>query len=310
MITTPAFKPLFHVEASGDEAVFLFTESGHSILQGKAYALLAPLIDGHTTVDELIDLLQDQLPLTDLYFALMTMGNKGYLVESDTTVPSHIAAFWHALNIDPHTALQSLQTTPVSITTFGQVDASLLTNKLQSLSIRVEEEGDFQIVLTDDYLRDDLRLFNEQALVKKRPWVLARPVGSTIWLGPVFRPEETGCWECLAQRLRTHRNSEIYLQQQKSAPEPIIVSRAMLPSTLETSLDLLATEVAKAIVLRERHSLNGNRVSLDLLALKTEQHTLIHRPQCPTCGDAEYFAHHSAPVVSDISTQTPDRLRR
>ena len=41
---------------------------------------------------------------------------------------------------------------------------------------------------------------NAERLTARRPWLLVKPLGTTLWIGPVFRPGTTGCWECLAQR--------------------------------------------------------------------------------------------------------------
>lgn len=76
----------------------------------------------------------------------------------------------------------------------------------------VQEDGQLTVVITDDYLRPELRDINRQALASGRPWLLAKPVGAEIWLGPLFRPDVTGCWECLAHRLAHNREVAAYLE--------------------------------------------------------------------------------------------------
>ena len=35
--------------------------------------------------------------------------------------------------------------------------------------------------------------------------MLVKPVGAVVWVGLIFVPRQTGCWQCLAQRLRGNR---------------------------------------------------------------------------------------------------------
>jgi hypothetical protein len=79
------------------------------------------------------------------------------------------------------------------------------------------EEVALTIVLTDDYLHPDLATLNQQHLHRQQPWLLVKPLGSVLWLGPVFKPGETGCWHCLAQRLEGNREVETSVQRQKQA---------------------------------------------------------------------------------------------
>jgi hypothetical protein len=61
MIKEPAFKEHFHVAVIPPHAVYLLTERGHTVLTGRLFALLAPLLDGSHTVGAIIDALGDQV---------------------------------------------------------------------------------------------------------------------------------------------------------------------------------------------------------------------------------------------------------
>ena len=99
------------------------------------------------------------------------------------------------------------------------------------MHVQVGESGHLGVVLTDDYLRPGLQEYNRQALADGRPWLLVKPVGCQLWVGPVFQPGTTGCWECLAQRLGLNRAAEAYLQAKTGAAEPFPVARAVTPAT-------------------------------------------------------------------------------
>src|SRR5262249_58441843 len=95
---------------------------------------------------------------------------------------------------------------------------------LRSRQIGGAEPSRLGIVLTDDYLRDELVAYNEEALEADRPWMLVRSVGCEIWVGPVFRPGRSGCWECLAQRLRARRS----VDASASRDEPHQLPRSLM----------------------------------------------------------------------------------
>ncbi len=289
MLKQPKFKSCFHVEIL-DNRVFLLSEKDYFVLSGHLYERLAQLIDGQRTVDDLIELLKEQAPAAEVYYALMLMEQKGYIIESSDDLPPSVEAFWEILNVEPQEAKSRLEASKVSLTTFGTVSTKEFISTLESLNIQLGEEGDLEIVLTDDYLQDGLVTFNQKALESKRPWMLVKPGGTTIWIGPIFYPGKTGCWECLAQRLRTNRPVETFIQRQKGISTPFPTSIAALPSTWQTGLNVAATEIFKWIVQRENEQLEGKLVTFDTLSLKTENHILVQRPQCPSCGTPENYS--------------------
>jgi len=297
MLNKPKFKGCFHVETVDPESVFFLFERGSFELRSRLYKQLAPLIDSHHTIDEIIDKIILQLPPDQLSFqeaintsvmvryALMQMEHKGYIVESDDPLPSSLAVFCDTWDIDPKEAHRRLQTTKVAVKAFGSLPTSELISTLESLHIQVSEEGDMEVVLTDDYLQDGLDAFNQKALHLSRPWMIVKPVGTTIWIGPIFYPGKTACWECLAQRLRGNRPVEGFIQRRKDISIPLPIPLAPLPSTLQTALGMTATEVFKWIVRGENKRLEGILVTHDTLSLETQNHILVKRPQCPICGE-------------------------
>jgi ribosomal protein S12 methylthiotransferase accessory factor len=298
MLIKPKFKEHFHVEVSQPKTVFLLSEKEHFILNGRLYALLAPLLDGGHTVDEIVEQLQGQACATEINYALTLLDRKGYITEADESVPSEAAAFWNLLDIDTRVAVRRLRETRVSVTAFGTVPTQQFISTLESLNIQVSNKGDFTVVLTDDYLQVGLDTFNQKALLSSRPWLLFKPVGAAIWIGPIFQPGKTGCWECLAQRLRINRELESFIQEHKGISTPFPVSRSVLPSTLQTGFNMAATEIAKWIIGSKQQLLQGTIISFDLVNLNLQRHILVRRPQCPRCGDPKYLSERKAqPLV-------------
>jgi ribosomal protein S12 methylthiotransferase accessory factor len=218
------------------------------------------------------------------------LEKKGYIVEANDAIPHARAAFWDMLDLDPRLAESRLKQATVSVVQIGAVPVQPFASVLATLNIQVGEDGDFAVVLTDDYLQGDLAEFNAAALTSGRPWLLVKPLGAVLWIGPVFQPGKTACWECLAQRVGTNRQVESYLYNKKEAATPFPISRATLPVIVQAALHLAATETAKAIVRGEQQESESELITLDMLRLETQKHTLLRHPQCPQCG---YLAYRS-----------------
>jgi len=311
MLNKPKFKHCFHVETVDPEGVFLLSENQYSLLKGRLYQQLAPLIDGLRTVDEIVELMQEQASAAEVYYALMLMEQKDYLVENDDSlsITTGVAAFYENLNIDTRDAIRRLQNTQVAVSAVGSAVAlEPFISALESLNIQVQQaEGDIEVILTDDYLQNDLEAFNQKALQSQRPWMLVKPVGTLIWIGPLFQPGKTGCWECLAQRLQANRPVETFIQKRKDISTPFPIAISILPSTLQTGVNLAATEIAKWIIQGENKKLEGRLVTLDTLSLETQNHILTQRPQCPCCGNPlQYTQAKSVVLESRRKTFTAD----
>jgi oxazoline/thiazoline synthase len=293
MLKTPVFKPHFHVETIEPSNVYLLSEHEHHVLSGRLYPLLAPLLDGRHDVDAIVEQLAPEVSILGVYNALTRLESQGYIVEADPILSVPQAAFWSSLGVDAATAINKLEHARVSVVSFGGVDTKAFVTALGLLNIIVDEradlaETDLTIVLTDDYLQAGLSEFNQAANDRQKPWLLVKPVGTTIWLGPLFSPTQTGCWECLAQRLRGNRTVERSIRQQKGIPTSSITPpHAALPVSLQMAIDWAALETAKQLVLETPSQLVGQLSTFDTTQMSIERHTLVKRPQCQVCGTAE-----------------------
>ncbi|WP_413172613.1 TOMM precursor leader peptide-binding protein [Anabaena azotica] len=309
MLNKPNFKPAYSVEIIEPEQVFFLSERETAYLSDRLSCRIAALLkEHHYTVDELLDIIQLELQAeqkpnqetSDFFqrmlnlsiqtqYALFQMEQKGYLVEQDDSLPSHLAIFCHHLNITPLLAVQRLQSAKIAVKAIGSLPPNNLITILKSLHIQIADTADFTadftIVLTDDYLHPQLAEFNQQALKSQSPWMLVNPLGTKIWIGPIFHPNQTGCWECLAHRLRDNRPVERFIQKHKNILNPISPPLGFLASTVQTALGMVATEIFKWIVQNGNQQLEGTLLTYDTLTLQTQNHILVQRPQCRSCGD-------------------------
>jgi ribosomal protein S12 methylthiotransferase accessory factor len=208
-------------------------------------------------------------------------------------------AFWERMGVPPSQARSRLDVTLVSAIAFGEVDIAPLTDLLGRQAVKVAREGDVAVVVTDDYLRPELAAWNARSLISAKPWLLTKPVGMETWIGPMFVPGKTACWECLVQRLRGHRKLEEYVARRTGTDAPVGAISARIASTQHATLAEAATEITRWIGTGGKSTLLDRVVSTSVLTLERTHHRLIRRPQCPSCGSPER-----------INGSRPVRLRR
>jgi ribosomal protein S12 methylthiotransferase accessory factor len=297
MLNRPRFRPHLHVEVVPDEGVLLLSDARQTLLRGRLYELVSPWLDGRTA-EEVCRQLRGEASPAAVYYALAQLERKDYLCEQEDALPDGQAALWSSQKVAPGVAAQRLAERPVVVRVFG-VEAGPFLELLQALHVRVEAEGPPDVVLTDSYLRGDLEACNAAALHNGRPWLLVKPTGRQVWIGPLFRPGQTGCWECLARRLQSNSPVATYLQGRNGHAAAVVPDRACTPATLQTAWGLAANAVASWVVRGELPALDGQLQTLDVAAWRLQTHTLIRLPFCPACGSgsAEEIRPFRPPVL-------------
>jgi len=283
MIATPVFKRSYDVCVVDPEGVYLLSDRHPVLLKGRVFCQLAPLLDGRHTAGAIVDALAAEVDPLQVRLALAFLERQRHIVEAAAEVPLSRLAFWDELGVDARQAEQRLRAASVSLCASGDVPLEPFAAALTEHGLTVADGGALTLVLADDYLNPDLESINEAALAGGTSWLLARPLGTTIWIGPVFVPGRTGCWSCLAHRLRLNRSVERYLQRRVGRPESIPVARAMLPGTRDAARALVAVETVRAIV-DEQGALVAGITTIDLRDRRVEHHALVRRPQCAACG--------------------------
>ncbi|RAJ36119.1 ribosomal protein S12 methylthiotransferase accessory factor [Kitasatospora sp. SolWspMP-SS2h] len=291
------FKRHFTPYVVDGEAVYLVSERGVSVVDGRLAQALAPLLDGTRTAEQIGAALDGVVPADKLRAGVDKLRAGGWVTAADPATDRPGAAFFEMAGQDGDTAMAALRGATVRVEVYGELDAAPFLAALAAAGVTVDQDAAFTVALTEDYLHPGLAERNRRALADGRPWLLARPVGSIVWVGPVFEPDAggtggtggtggaggSGCWECLAHRLSANRQSLSYLQHRLGQDQPIPTAGAHLPATLALGTQLAALETAKWLA--------GARppqpavTTLDTVLLESEKHVLVRRPQCPSCGD-------------------------
>jgi oxazoline/thiazoline synthase len=280
------FKPQLHVSVIPGEGVLLLSEEKASALHGNVYELLAPLIDGSRDADALVDALVGKVDGARVYYALALLKKNGHIAESFPEISNETAAFWYGMGVEPRVALQTLASSRVRVRAVGEANATPLRMALADFGMILAEGEtvDFEVLVTDDYLRLELNALNAAFLKAGRPWLLVKPLGHEPWLGPLFVPGKTGCYRCLARLLARNRPVYRFVAEKNKLPEPPPAGRAATPATINAACQLAAVEVVKFIV-GAKEGLEGKVLSLDVRAWKVITHDLLRHPACAACGE-------------------------
>ena len=162
-------------------------------------------------------------------------------------------------------------------------------------------EPKLTVIVCDDYLDTRLAEVNRRHLEAKTPWTLVRPHGMEALFGPTFRADNEGpCWDCLAHRLRSHREVHSFLRNiagEEAAFKPFATSpRRWKP------YGLAAAEIVKWLVLDQAGGGGGGApihdhvIAMNVGTFASSQHRVMRRPQCLACGDEALHRPDRQPV--------------
>ncbi|WP_225850374.1 TOMM precursor leader peptide-binding protein [Streptomyces sp. HPF1205] len=319
--STVGFKRHFTSFVVEGEAVYLVSERGVNAVSGRLAQLLAPLLDGTRTAEEIGAELAGTVPAERVGQALDRLAEGGWVAPTDPAADRAATAFYEMAGVTGPGAPGVPAGAVVRVETYGRVDAAPLAAALAAAGAGTvtvaggydpaappEGEPDLVVALVDDYLHPGLAARNRAALDAGVPWLIARPVGSLVWVGPVFVPDgaaarswpapmaATGCWSCLAHRLSANRQSLSYLQHRLGRDTPVSTAVAGIAPTVAAGTQLAALEAAKWLA-GARPSGPAAVFTLDTVTLEAERHRLVRRPQCADCGDHTLMAaRQSRPI--------------
>lgn len=281
-------KSSYRVEILDEETVLLLGENKNALLTGKWYVLvLRHLVNEGVTVDELLASLKGEVTPAEIIYTVNRLKSDGYIVETYSTVAPTSFAYWHRLGIDVDNLHEVLNTKPVTVENVGILNdvMEIFKKVLERNGIHTGPGGVLRVVVTDDYEREGLAGINRQALAAKQPWLLLKPSGINPWLGPLFIPGQTGCWQCLKQRLVLNRPAHTFYQARKSSQEVPIPPLAFSPLSMEVALNLSAMEIIQWLYWGKNEGLTGKIKTVDTGALGVKSHVLVKRENCPVCGE-------------------------
>jgi oxazoline/thiazoline synthase len=296
----PRFAPNFTVYVLPPDVVCLYSEDRKFLLHGELYCALTSAIGkGGKSFRELVRDLEKDFPSDKIHEALKRLVERRYVLTTSSAANGVAAAYWASLGLSPEIAQQNLQKWRVRIQSIDVQGGTELGAAVTELGVRVVKRSpNLTITLVNDYLESRLDELNQQHLSEGAPWVLVQPSGIFPLVGPVFRPGQSACWMCLAERMK--RNREIKALLDRREARCVAVSSLAQQTLGQTAIQLAAVEVAKAIATDFRTQLSDHIVSLDLMGSTIVKHHVAARPQCPSCGPKKLRDLRRAPAPVEL----------
>ena len=293
LVELPALAPHLQFRDVGEQQALLVSEWFNTLLHGKLYTDLLPLLDGRRSCDRIVTALKGAHAAADVTAAIASLSARGYVVSADHGLDQHRAAYWSSLGASPRWVERRLEESRIAVVG----DEGRLAQHLEKCGGRVAPcDPALTVIVCDDYLDERLATENQRRLEQGTPWMLVRPRGVEPLFGPVFRADDTGpCWACLSYRLRSHREVHNFLRNfagEEAAFKPFAAD----PAVLEGFCGLIAAEVVKWLVLEQEAPLHEQAIAMNLGTFTSSRHPVTRRPQCPACGDEALHRPDRAPV--------------
>jgi oxazoline/thiazoline synthase len=291
----PRLAARFQARVVAPDRVVLVSERENAVWHGAVHAALVPLLDGRRSVDRIVDRLGDRFDPAEVYYALIRLEAGGYLREVRPAGPAEV--FRDA-------AGSGVAATPrVTLRSWSRVGRARYTKALEAAGIGIGQRATaLDLVTVDDYLDDRLAAHNREALTTERPWVPLAATGTVAWLGPVFRPGETACWECLAHRIRRNRDDERIEADDRPVP------RGWTGASLRAAIGLFTVQLERWAA-GDGGLLGRYLLTFDLVDASLRRHRVDRRPQCPVCGDAGLYAQRVGVAPALSAARVGPRLR-
>ena len=293
LVKLPALAPHLRFHDIGEQQTLLVSETFNTLLHGKLYSNLLPLLDGRHRREEIVAALEGAHSAADVLAAIVSLATKGYVVSADHGLDRRRAAYWASLGASPRWVEQRLAESRISV----EGDDGRLIRHLEECGACVGT-GDalLTVLVCDDYLDAHLAAVNRRQLGAKAPWTLVRPRGMEALFGPVFHADKRGpCWDCLAYRLRSHQEVHSFLRNiagEEAAFKPF----AAEPAVLAALYGLIAAEIVKWLVLDEAAPIHEQAIAMNVGTFASSQHRVVRRPQCLTCGEEALYRPDRPPV--------------
>ncbi len=292
-VALPVLAPHLQFHDIGEGQTLLVSESFNTLLHGELYRDLLPLLDGGHPQDAIVAALEGAHAAADVLAGLVSLSARGYAVSAEHGMDRCRAAYWSSLGASPRWVERRLAETSITV----QGDDGRLTGHLEESGAAVGSgESGLTVVVCDDYLDTRLAEANRRQLDAGAPWTLVRPRGMEALFGPVFRADREGpCWDCLASRLRGHREVHGFLRN-VAGEEAAFKPFAAEPAVLEALYGLIAAEIVKWLVLDRAAPIHDHAIAMDVGTFTSSRHRAMRRPQCRSCGDAALHRPDRPPV--------------
>jgi len=316
------FRESLRVEVVDDKMLFLLNDEQASIVENPNTARVAKLIDGHRSMSDIMSVLAPTMSPDRILVELAKLQRSGHVlpvVEDSGPSRAYVESFGKRAD-GFHTRATAYDVAVMDLTDHDVTTA--LTSALASyrqIALRpiatVFEAGaaDLVVVAVDDYLQAPLREINKHFKAEGQQWILVKPAGREVWVGPRFVAGATGCWESVSDRIAANRQLERYLAGKSGAGYPAVKPAGLAPGALGIAAGIVANEIL-ALAADLPGELAGAMRSLDVKNYETRSHVLVDQPQFSemvsrSCSPSERLRVQSSASSRSRPESSPPRVR-
>jgi ribosomal protein S12 methylthiotransferase accessory factor len=257
-------------------------EFNSQILEGSIFVEMARLLLQNPTWEDLQATLSSRYSIEEMQQALVTLAQIGFACPVHNSADPLADAWWESIEALPTPART------VALHALTPIGLREIEEALKSFNLSVSAESSIRVVLTDDYLRPELSEINGQG----HSWLLAKPCGHVLWIGPVFTPARSPCWECLAWWIRNHRWKQWAFHGWREGDYPPQPSIASVPATASIAAGMIAAATAILCATGQHLELTDSVISLDTRTLVQVRHAVRPVPGCSSCGGGQTNVPH------------------
>src|SRR3954453_20246031 len=296
------FAPNYTAYVLPPDVVCLYSEDRKFFLHGELYCAMATAIGKNgRAAPEIVRQLSKSFPADKIEEAIKRLLERRYVVTGTShAFDGAVAGYWASLGLPPEIAEQNLRNCPVRVEAIDVKGADELAAALSKLGVQIAKRSPkLTITLVNDYLDRRLAEMNRERVADKAAGLLVQPAGVFPLVGPVFKPGESACWNCLFDRMIRNREIKGFLD--RGPAQAVAVSPLVNDTVGHSAFNFAAVEIAKAIASGFRTDLRDHIASLDLTGAVIAKHFVARRPQCHTCGSKKLQSPRRAATSIEIA---------
>ena len=150
---------------------------------------------------------------------------------------------------------------------------------------------------------------NRASLARGIPALYAESRGHAATIGPLVLPGQTACYMCYRMRRLACEDDfsqamsyEEFLDRRK---QPALHEHGTLPALPALIAGALGLEVLKSILSLGLPALAGKVLEIDAFTLRTNEHTLLQKPDCPECRREKKNGERFLPTLDELTGHDP-----
>jgi oxazoline/thiazoline synthase len=200
--------PGFHVQEMKKGSLMLLAEGDNYLIQNPLCIEIIKYLknqENFVSLENILVKLQSlgiSVSAQDLQQIMHELIQFPLVTSHQSKLPDEVQAFLFKLGVSTEIAEEKLKSNKVTVSSYSTCSANVMEEILKPLGIQIGSDGEFHILIVDDYLDNRIQAFSQSAQEKNQSWMLVKPHGRSLWIGPIFKSDPAlATYESLALRL-------------------------------------------------------------------------------------------------------------